>query len=138
MSGRFSLILSAGCHHAAHTRYTASSRAAAPQHRRHCASTDQLFGQWRVSTPTEPAANPLSSPTVFNFFEPITPARRHCRAGLVSPAFSHFRDQHDHGGEYMRDGIYNGWPSASPNRDISLTLRRAGAGEQSIGDARPH
>ena len=95
-----------------------------------------VSGQWRiVQTDGTLLQTPLRAPTVFNFYEPDYAHPGYvAAAGLVSPEFQITSETTAiTTANFMRDGIYNGWSSATPNRDIKInpTTEQALAGNPS-------
>ena len=83
-----------------------------------------VSGQWRVSqTDGTLLQTPLRAPTVFNFYEPDYAHPGYiASAGLVSPEFQITSETTTiTSANFMRDGIYVGWASATPNRDIKIS-----------------
>jgi uncharacterized protein (DUF1800 family) len=92
-------------------------------------SPTSVSGEWRISnTDGSLQQTPLRSPTVFNFFEPdFSHPGEIAGAGLKSPEFQITSETSAiTSANFMRDGIYNGWSSATPNRDIKINLTELG------------
>jgi len=95
-----------------------------------------VSGQWRVvQTDGSLLQTPLRAATVFNFYEPDYAHPGYvAAAGLVSPEFQITSETTAiTSANFMRDGIYNGWSSVTPNRDIKInpTAEQALAGNPS-------